>query len=72
MTRIDTTLIEAARLKTGPHAVVIGAGLGGLASAMRLGAMGYRVTVMDRLDVPGGAVLRSGKRGIGSILVPRS
>ncbi len=37
-----------------PHAVVIGAGLGGLASAMRLGAKGYRVTVLDRLDTPGG------------------
>jgi phytoene desaturase len=34
--------------------VVIGAGLGGLAAAMRLGAKGYRVTVLDRLDVPGG------------------
>lgn len=36
------------------HAIVIGAGLGGLASAMRLGAKGYRVTVLDRLDLPGG------------------
>ncbi|SHL85114.1 phytoene desaturase [Roseovarius litoreus] len=37
-----------------PHAIIIGAGLGGLASAMRLGAKGYRVTVLDRLDSPGG------------------
>lgn len=37
-----------------PHAIVIGAGLGGLAAAMRLGARGYRVTVLDRLAVPGG------------------
>lgn len=37
-----------------PHAIVIGAGLGGLASAMRLGAKGYRVTVFDRLEAPGG------------------
>ncbi|MBX3269165.1 MAG: phytoene desaturase [Sandaracinaceae bacterium] len=37
-----------------PHAVVIGAGLGGLAAAVRLGARGYRVTVLDRLDQPGG------------------
>lgn len=36
------------------RAVVIGAGLGGLASAMRLGAKGWRVTVVDRLDRPGG------------------
>jgi phytoene desaturase len=34
--------------------VIVGAGLGGLASAMRLGARGYRVTVLDRLDRPGG------------------
>lgn len=33
---------------------MIGAGLGGLASAMRLGAKGYRVTVIDRLDRAGG------------------
>ena len=37
-----------------PHAVVIGAGVGGLAAAIRLGALGYRVTVLDRLDEPGG------------------
>lgn len=36
------------------HAVVIGAGLGGLAAAMRLGARGWRMTVLDRLDMPGG------------------
>lgn len=36
------------------RAIVIGAGLGGLASAMRLGAKGYEVTVIDRLDKPGG------------------
>lgn len=36
------------------RAVVIGAGLGGLASAMRLGAKGWQVTVIDRLDRPGG------------------
>ncbi len=35
-------------------AIVIGAGLGGLAAAMRLGAKGYRVTVLDRLDRAGG------------------
>lgn len=37
-----------------PHAVVIGAGFGGLAAAIRLGARGYRVTVADKLDKPGG------------------
>ena len=49
----------------GPHAVVIGAGLGGLAAAMRLGAKGYRTTVIDRLDRPGGrgsSITRGGHR----------
>ena len=36
------------------HALVIGAGIGGLAAAMRLGAKGYRVTVVDKLDRTGG------------------
>lgn len=35
-------------------AVVIGSGFGGLAAAVRLGAMGYRVTVLEKLDAPGG------------------
>ena len=46
-------------------AIVIGAGFGGLASAMRLGAKGYRVTVLDKLDVPGGrgsAIWQDGHR----------
>jgi len=37
-----------------PHAVVIGSGFGGLAAAIRLGARGYRVTVLERLDEAGG------------------
>lgn len=37
-----------------PHAVIVGAGFGGLAAAVRLAARGYRVTVVDKLDVPGG------------------
>jgi phytoene desaturase len=36
------------------HAVVIGSGFGGLAAAVRLGARGYRVTVLERLHQPGG------------------
>jgi phytoene desaturase len=39
---------------TPPRAVVIGAGLGGLSAAMRLGAKGYAVTLIDKLDRPGG------------------
>ncbi|MCA3555521.1 phytoene desaturase [Aestuariivirga sp.] len=37
-----------------PHAAVIGSGLGGLAAAIRLGARGYRVTVFEKLEQPGG------------------
>ncbi len=40
--------------KRQPHAVVIGSGFGGLAAAVRLGARGYRVTVLEKLDKPGG------------------
>jgi phytoene desaturase len=52
------THAQANRPDTSDHAqdraIVIGAGLGGLASAMRLGAKGWRVTVIDRLDRAGG------------------
>jgi len=47
------------------RAVVIGAGIGGLAAAMRLGVRGYHVTVVDRLDSAGGrgtAIHRDGHR----------
>jgi len=37
-----------------PHAIVIGSGFGGLAAAIRLGARGYRVTVLEKLDAAGG------------------
>ena len=37
-----------------PHAIVIGSGFGGLAAAVRLGARGYRVTILERLDAPDG------------------
>ena len=56
--RLDHDPIENAQL-TGdadqrPMAVVIGAGFGGLAAAIRLGAKGYRVQIVDKLDMPGG------------------
>ncbi len=53
-TRLDSDLDRNALPANAPHAVIVGAGLGGLASAMRLGARGYRVTVLDRLEGPGG------------------
>ena len=37
-----------------PHAIIVGSGFGGLAAAIRLGARGWRVTVLEKLDAPGG------------------
>ena len=37
-----------------PHAIVVGSGFGGLASALRLRAKGYQVTVLERLAAAGG------------------
>jgi phytoene desaturase len=37
-----------------PRAIVIGSGFGGLAAGVRLGARGYRVTIFEKLDAPGG------------------
>lgn len=54
LTRVEPGLTEETRAALSPKAIVIGAGLGGLAAAMRLGAKGYRVTVLDNLDGPGG------------------
>ena len=62
MTRLDP--IDS-QTRNGNRAIVIGAGLGGLAAAMRLGAKGYKVTVIDKLDVPGGrgsAIWQDGHR----------
>ena len=38
----------------GPKVVVIGAGFGGLAAAIRLQARGFDVTLIDKRDAPGG------------------
>ena len=54
MTKHDVIESRTIPSQNASHAVVVGAGLGGLAAAMRLGARGYRVTVIDKLDVPGG------------------
>lgn len=65
LTRLDPALHPDAAQPVAPHAAVIGAGLGGLAAAMRLGAKGYRVTVFDRLEMPGGrgsCLMRDGHR----------
>lgn len=38
----------------GPRVVVVGAGLSGLAATLHLRGAGYRVTLLERADVPGG------------------
>jgi phytoene desaturase len=40
-----------------PHAVIIGSGFGGLAAAVRLGARGFRVSILERRDQPGGRAI---------------
>lgn len=56
-----TLLAERPRAKPAPdlrpHALIIGSGFGGLAAAARLGARGYRTTVLERLDRPGGRAI---------------
>ena len=47
-------LIRRLPRRNRPHAVVIGGGFGGLAVAVRLGARGYRVSVIEKLDAAGG------------------
>ena len=50
----ELTMQTGAQRGQRPHAVVIGAGLGGLASAIRLSVRGWRVTLLEKLDGPGG------------------
>ncbi|NJA90158.1 phytoene desaturase [Rhodocyclus tenuis] len=52
MSELQATAPRAADSR--PHAVIIGTGYGGLAAAIRLGARGFRVTMLERLDAPGG------------------
>jgi phytoene desaturase len=54
MLTVEPQPVRAARGDARPHAVVIGSGFGGLAAAVRLGARGYRVSVLEKLDAPGG------------------
>ena len=54
MTQHDPSFSIAIEASPQSTAIVIGAGLGGLSAAMRLGAKGYRVHVIDRLDRLGG------------------
>jgi phytoene desaturase len=54
LTRTDIATLIAEDGDSRPVAIIIGAGFGGLASAIRLGAKGYRCVVLDKLDSPGG------------------
>src|SRR6478735_10210218 len=54
MLTLERVAAPAQEIDRRPHAVVIGSGFGGLAAAVRLGARGYRVTVLERLEQPGG------------------
>ena len=48
-----------------PTAIVIGAGIGGIATAARLAKNGYEVTVLEKNDTPGGRcnqIIRDGHR----------
>ncbi len=50
-----TDASHLAQSKSGaPHALVIGAGFGGIAAALRVRAKGYRVTLIDRAPMLGG------------------
>ena len=54
MTAVRESRRPSVQQATAPHAVIVGAGFGGLAAAVRLAARGYRVSVFDRLSEPGG------------------
>lgn len=54
MSAVKITLNRVTSKESAPHAIVIGSGFGGLAAAIRLGARGYRVTILEKLDAPGG------------------
>jgi phytoene desaturase len=78
MTRHDPASEFLAAADHRPTAIVIGAGFGGLAAGIRLGVRGYRVLMLDRLDMPGGrasSVTRNGYRfdlGPTIVTVPQS
>lgn len=54
LTTLDPQSVESTEADPRPVAIVIGAGFGGLAAGVRLGVKGYRVVILDKLDMPGG------------------
>ena len=60
---LDRALAGARGSRVTPRrAVVVGAGLGGLAAALRLRALGLEVTVVERAAAPGGRAGRHRRR----------
>ncbi len=57
LNELDQSQPEASR------AIVIGSGFGGLAAAIRLAVKGYEVTVLEKLDSPGGRAYVHRKNG---------
>jgi phytoene desaturase len=58
-------LRERGKMKNKPTALVIGAGIGGIATAARLAKNGFQVTVIEKNDKPGGRcnqIVRDGHR----------
>lgn len=50
-------------METKKHVVIIGAGVGGIATAVQLARQGYRVSVYEKLETPGGRCGRFIKDG---------
>jgi phytoene dehydrogenase-like protein len=48
-------------------AIVIGSGFGGIASALRLNKLGFKVTLLERLDTLGGRLAFFKKKDIGTM-----
>ena len=63
MTTAVTAQSGVDRRDAAARVVVVGAGLAGLASAVRLAAAGHRVTVLERADRPGGRAGRLERDG---------